>query len=72
MSEETGAPDTGLRESVAYYSQALIFACASIAFYRGAWMLMDKYLFPGNMLLSALASVLIGFLFFVLFNNPLI
>lgn len=33
-----------------------------IAFWRGAWGLMDLYVFPNNPILSYIASLIIGFL----------
>jgi len=42
-------------------------ATAVIAFWRGLWNLMDKYLFPGNFLLSQLTSIIGGiFLLFII------
>ena len=39
---------------------AVIIAFAVIAFWRGVWGLLDKYLFPQNELLSLWASVFLG------------
>ena len=38
----------------------IIIAFAIICFWRGAWGIMDLYLFPGNHLASYLISILIG------------
>lgn len=43
----------------------LLIGVSVIAFWRGAWGLMDVYLFPENFLLSHLTSLFIGF--FILF-----
>jgi len=40
----------------------LFIAIAVIAFWRGAWGLMDLYLFPGNELYSYVASAVLGLL----------
>ncbi len=47
---------------------ALFAAFGVVAFWRGSWMLMDRYLFPNNDLLSAIASV-IGGIAIILFLN---
>lgn len=47
--QETGAPRR------AYLT--VLAAIGIVACWRGAWMLMDLYLFPGNPLLSALLSL---------------
>lgn len=38
----------------------LITGFAIVAFWRGCWGLMDYYLFPGNELLSYIASAIIA------------
>ncbi len=38
----------------------LLLAFAIISFWRGAWGLMDIYLFPGNHLLSVIISLILG------------
>jgi hypothetical protein len=55
-----------------FYAQTALFGIATIAFYRGTWMLFDLFLFPASPLHSACVSVLIGLCFFVLFDNALI
>lgn len=67
-----GNPSAVTAANVRFYAQAVIFGTATIAFYRGAWMLQDMFLFPGNPLASALVSVFIGLTFFTLFDNALI
>ncbi|HLA23127.1 MAG TPA: hypothetical protein VJZ93_01170 [Candidatus Nanoarchaeia archaeon] len=47
----------------------LIVAFAIISFWRGAWGLMDIYLFPGNHLLSFSVSIVIGVLILYLTKN---
>ncbi|BCD67243.1 hypothetical protein [Nitratiruptor sp. YY09-18] len=47
---------------------ALAAAFGVVAFWRGSWMLMDKYLFPNNDLLSALVSI-VGGIGIILFLN---
>lgn len=42
--------------------QILVLAIGVIAFWRGAWGLLDLYLFPNNELVSLLISMLIGVL----------
>jgi hypothetical protein len=39
---------------------ALLAALGIVAFWRGAWMLLDIYLFPGNPVLSGVTSLLAG------------
>ena len=40
----------------------LITSLAIVAFWRGAWNLMDKYLFPENFIISQSTSILFGLL----------
>lgn len=40
--------------------KAVLIGLAVISFWRGAWGLMDMYLFPNNLLLSNLLSLVIG------------
>jgi hypothetical protein len=58
-------------DTLRYYVRAALFAVATIAFYRGAWGLLDIYLLPSSPLLSAIASCLIGLIFFALYDNAL-
>lgn len=39
----------------------LFVAMAVILFWRGAWGLMDMYLFPDNPLVSYIVSLVVGF-----------
>jgi hypothetical protein len=39
---------------------AILIAFAVVAFWRGAWGLMDVYLFPSNHLTSLWSSIIIG------------
>ncbi|BAF69202.1 hypothetical protein [Nitratiruptor sp. SB155-2] len=47
---------------------ALFAAFGAVAFWRGSWMLMDRYLFPNNDLLSAVVSI-VGGIAIILFLN---
>ncbi|MFH1248558.1 MAG: hypothetical protein V1660_00205 [archaeon] len=40
---------------------ALIIGSSIVLFWRGVWILADFYLFPGQDFLSAILSILIGF-----------
>jgi len=39
---------------------ALVAALGIVGFWRGTWMLLDIYLFPGNQVLSAVVSIISG------------
>jgi hypothetical protein len=41
-------------------SITIILAFAIISFWRGVWGLMDLYLFPNNLTLSLITSIVIG------------
>jgi hypothetical protein len=45
---------------------AIVIAFAVISFWRGAWGLLDEYLFPEHLQLSLWASVIIGIVILVL------
>jgi hypothetical protein len=45
---------------------ALIIAFAVISFWRGIWGLMDVYLFPNNLPMSFIASLVIGLVILIL------
>ena len=47
---------------------ALFAAFGAVAFWRGSWMLMDKFLFPNNDLLSAIVSVAGGIVIILILN----
>jgi hypothetical protein len=47
---------------------AFFVGLSIIAFWRGAWMLMDKYVFPENAFLSAIVPAVLGILF-LFFND---
>ena len=47
---------------------ALAAAFGAVAFWRGSWMLMDRYLFPENVLLSASVSIIGGISIILLLN----
>lgn len=40
--------------------KALLIGTAVVFFWRGTWGLMDLYLFPNDLMLSSVSSVLIG------------
>jgi len=42
--------------------KALLVATGVVLFWRGAWGLMDLYLFPNNLPLSFVSSLLLGIL----------
>ena len=42
------------------YAHALIIGTAVILFWRGVWGLFDLYLFPDNLLLRYLVSLILG------------
>ena len=46
---------------------AIIIGLSIVIFWRGAWGLMDLYLFPGNETLSYITSIILGL--FLLFIN---
>lgn len=53
--------DTGKRDSTTKKMLiTIVLAFAIISFWRGAWGLMDLYLFPRNSLLSFMISLLLG------------
>jgi hypothetical protein len=44
----------------------VLVALAVVAFWRGAWGLMDTFLFPENYLLSSFTSLLLGIIILVI------
>ena len=50
---------------------AILVAFAVIAFWRGAWGLMDEYLFPANYELSLWVSLVFG-LIILLFTHSIL
>jgi len=48
------------KNSFNHIIRTLITAIAVIALWRGLWGIMDLYLFPANLLLSYLCSVILG------------
>lgn len=38
----------------------LVASLAIVGFWRGMWNLMDKFLFPGNFILSQVVSIVVG------------
>ena len=46
----------------------LLAAFWVVAFWRGAWMLMDKFIFPKNDLLSALVSIIWWIIIILILN----
>jgi len=45
---------------------ALVVGLAIVSFWRGAWQLMDLYVFPGDYVLSNVVSLVVGFVVLVL------
>ena len=50
---------------------ALVVGLAIVAFWRGAWQLMDLFVFPENQLLSNVISLVAGFLVLVLMHRAI-
>ncbi len=50
---------------------ALVVGLAIVAFWRGAWQLMDLFVFPENQLLSNVVSFVVGFLVLVLMHRAI-
>ena len=50
---------------------ALIVGLAIVAFWRGAWQLMDLFVFPENYVLSNVVSLVVGFLVLVLAHRAI-
>lgn len=57
-----------LKRKIQRFISSLITGVAIVAFWRGAWGLLDYYLFPDNFLLSYLISF-IGGLFILYIND---
>lgn len=47
----------------------LVTGLAVISFWRGAWQLMDLFVFPNNFLLSNFVSLVVGFVVLVLMHK---
>ena len=52
-----------------YYLRALFIGLAAIIVWRGVWLLLDLYLFPQNLTASAILSISMGMLLFVLYGE---
>ena len=52
-----------------FYS--LIIAVAIVGIWRGAWMLLDMYLFPKNEAISAVISLVVGVLILAITHHKL-
>ncbi len=50
---------------------ALVVGLAVVAFWRGAWQLMDLFVFPENQLWSNVISLVVGFLVLVLMHRAI-
>jgi hypothetical protein len=48
---------------------ALIVGLAIVSFWRGAWQLMDVYLFPSSYVLSNAISLVVGFVVLVFMHR---
>jgi len=49
----------------------VISALAIVAFWRGAWNLMDYYLFPGNFVLSQAVSIVFGLIILIVLSRSM-
>lgn len=47
----------------------LIASVAIVGFWRGAWHLMDVFIFPGNHLLSSITTMLAGILILIIMSR---
>jgi hypothetical protein len=47
----------------------ILLALSIIAFWRGTWNLMDKYIFPNNFLLSQLTTIVGGILLLIIISK---
>ena len=47
----------------------ILLALSIIAFWRGTWNLMDKYIFPGNFLLSQLITIIGGIILLIIISK---
>lgn len=52
------------------FLEIVLIAIAVVSFWRGAWGLMDLYLFPDHEVISYIVSILVGF-FILLFTKKL-
>ena len=50
---------------------ALVIGLAIVSFWRGAWQLMDLYVFPDDYVLSNVVSLVVGFLVLVLSHRAI-
>ena len=50
---------------------AILIAFAVILFWRGAWGLMDEYLFPSNYRLSLWTSLFLGLIILILTRHAI-
>ena len=48
---------------------ALVVGLAIVGFWRGAWQLMDLYVFPESYILSNVVSLVVGFVVLVLMHR---
>ena len=50
---------------------ALVIGLAVVSFWRGAWQLMDLFVFPNDYLLSNIVSIVVGFVILVLAHRAI-
>ncbi len=50
---------------------ALVVGLAVVSFWRGAWQLMDLFLFPNNYILSNVVSLVVGFVLLVFTHHAI-
>jgi hypothetical protein len=54
-----------MTKKTAGFFRTLLVAASVVLFWRGAWGLMDLYLFPENQTLSYLASLILGIIILI-------
>ena len=52
-----------------FYLRSLLIGVGSISVWRGLWLLSDVIIFPDDLILSALVSIVIGLVIFILANE---
>ena len=59
------------KRSLKKFSFTLLVGIAVVSFWRGIWVLMDEYLFPQNIFLSGIISIIVGILVFIITEREL-
>lgn len=52
-----------------FYLRSLLIGVGSISVWRGLWLLSDLIIFPDDLMLSALVSIVIGLVIFIISNE---